>query len=162
MGLRQKGWWVFTSPATRIHSLCLGNRKTWGRGYQGVWGWFCEDGGAVCGCQKTWDGTHRNGTLPVLQRREARQLGQQSGLYPVPGQRVMIRRWGSGSRRACEAHPLDAGGCHVAVLTELPGVAGAPLSLWDFAQVLPLLNAQPALYLVNSVHPSRLGSAGCR
>lgn len=74
----------------------------------------------------------------------------------------MIRRWGSWSLRACEAHPLGAGGCRVAALTELPGVAGAPSNLWDFAQVLPLLNAQPALYLVKSFHPSRLGSAGCQ
>ena len=93
---------------------------------QVVWGWFCEDGEAVCGCQGTWDGTHRNGTLPVLQRRELRQLGQQTGVCPVSGRRVTTRRWGSGSHRACEAHPLGAGGCHAAALTELPGVAGAP------------------------------------
>ena len=33
-------------------------------------------------------------------------------------------------------------------------------SLCDFAQVLPLLSAQHALCLVNSFHPSSLGSAG--
>lgn len=137
-----------------------GEQEDMGQGIPGVWGWFCEDGEAVCGCQGTWDGTHRNGALPVLQRRELRQLGQQTGVCPVPGRRVTIRRWGSGSHRAREAHPLGAGGCRVAALTE-PGVAGAPSSLWDFAQVLPLLNAQHTLYLVNSFHPSRLGSAGC-